>query len=294
MNETRLCTIEQIEQFLGASAQIEFSAHGNDAQRYEHISRVLKRFDYPRRPKRERGILLRYLRHTSGYSRAQITRLIARWHANRLAAVPLAKRYRAPAAPFARKYTPPDIELLAEMDKANEDVCGPAIAHLLQRAYSDYGDTRYERLEGIFGLAPVQPAQKRGLPSQAGDFHQDPPRLQFRRDTQSATARRQGGLCAHRHRPPRRSRRHQRGVHITCVDEVCQWQVEACVQGISSPPGHNLQPKQDVATPGSSRHESGTAFDLTPHGLTAAQLAPIYTSCGVVHKALPKEPWHVQ
>ena len=21
--------------------------------------------------------------------------------------------------------------------------------------------------------------------------------------------------------------------HITCVDEVCQWQVQACVQGIS-------------------------------------------------------------
>lgn len=60
------------------------------------------------------------------------------------------------------------------------------------------------------------------------------------------------------------------------------------------PPGHNLQPKQDVATPGSSRHEKRIAFDLTPHGLTAAQLAPIYTSCGVVHKALPKEPWHVQ
>ena len=60
MNETRLCTIEQIEQFLSASAQIEFSAHGNDTQRYEHISRVLKRFDYPRRTKRERGVLLRY------------------------------------------------------------------------------------------------------------------------------------------------------------------------------------------------------------------------------------------
>ena len=149
MNETRLCTIEQIEQFLSASAQIEFSAHGDDVQRYEHISRVLKRFDYPRQPKRERGILLRYLRHTSGYSRAQITRLIAHWHANRLAAVPLTKRYRAPAAPFARKYTPLDIELLVEMDKANEDVCGPAIAHLLQRAYSVYGDTRYGRLAGI-------------------------------------------------------------------------------------------------------------------------------------------------
>jgi len=105
MNETQLCTIEQIEQFLSASAQIEFTAHGNDAQRYEHISNVLKRFDYPRRNKRERGVLLRYLRHTSGYSRAQITRLIAHWHANRLATVPLTKRYRALNCPSVLELT---------------------------------------------------------------------------------------------------------------------------------------------------------------------------------------------
>jgi len=146
MNETRLCTIEQIEQFLMACTQIEFSKSGDDSERYEHISRVLKRFDYPRRTKRERGVLLRYLQLTSSYSRAQVTRLIAQWHANRLDVVPLAKRYCAPAAPFARKYTHSDIERLVEMDKANEDVCGPAIAHLLQRAYHVYGDTRYERL----------------------------------------------------------------------------------------------------------------------------------------------------
>lgn len=136
MNETRLCTIEQIEQFLSASARIEFSAATEDGARYEHISRVLKRFDYLRRNKRERGVILKYLQHTSGYSRAQITRLVTRWQSNRLAEIPLAKRYRAPAAPFARKYLAIDIELLVEMDKANEDVCGPAIAHLLQRALS--------------------------------------------------------------------------------------------------------------------------------------------------------------
>ena len=134
MNETRLETIEQIEQFLSANSLIEYSASGDDNERYAHISRVLKRFDYPRRSKRERGILHRYLQHTSGYSRAQITRLVARWLRNRLAAVPLAKRYRSPVVPFARKYTPADIALLVEMDKANENVCGPAIAHLLQRA----------------------------------------------------------------------------------------------------------------------------------------------------------------
>jgi hypothetical protein len=61
MNEERLGTIEQIEQFLSAGAPIEFSASGGDNERYGHFSRVLKRFDYPRRGKRERGILLRYL-----------------------------------------------------------------------------------------------------------------------------------------------------------------------------------------------------------------------------------------
>ena len=78
MDETRLDTIQQIEEFLSASAVIEFSASGDDNERYAHISRVLKRFDYPRSSKRERGLLRRYLQHTSGYSRAQITRLVAR------------------------------------------------------------------------------------------------------------------------------------------------------------------------------------------------------------------------
>jgi len=74
-------------------------------------------FDYHHCNKHDRGVLLRYLQHTSGYSRAQITRLVTRWHTNRLANIPLVKRYRVPAAPFARKYTPLDIERLVEMDK---------------------------------------------------------------------------------------------------------------------------------------------------------------------------------
>jgi len=98
MNEARLTTIEQIEAFLSASTSIEFSAAGGDSERYEHISRVLTRFDYPGRKKRERGVLLRYLQHTSGYSRAQVTRLVTRWQRNRLAAVPLAKPLPCPCS----------------------------------------------------------------------------------------------------------------------------------------------------------------------------------------------------
>ena len=157
MDETRLRTIEQLEEFLRATPQVAFTAHKDgtvgDEQRYGHISRVLARFDYAHRKKRERGVVLAYLRHTSGYGRAQMTRLVARWGANRAAQRPLVKLYRPPAAPFARKYNALDVELLVEMDRAHEDVCGPAIAHLLQRAYVVYSDSRYERLAQLLRIS---------------------------------------------------------------------------------------------------------------------------------------------
>ena len=233
MDESRLCTIGQIEEFLSASIQVEFSAHSGDTERYAHISRVLRRFDYPRRNKRERGVLLAYLRHISGYSRPQLTRLVTRWHANRLAAVPLAKRYAAPGAPFARKYTPGDIALLVEMDRANEDMCGPAIAHLLQRAYSVYGDARYERLATLsvshlynlrksMGYCALRVSFTKTHPVCNPIGVRKPPRPNGRAGFVRIDTVHQGDLDG------------LKGVyHITCVDAVSQWQVQACVQGIS-------------------------------------------------------------
>ena len=52
MDETRLRTIEQVEDFLRGSTSIESSAVGEDTQRYAQSSRVLKRFDYPGVPRR--------------------------------------------------------------------------------------------------------------------------------------------------------------------------------------------------------------------------------------------------
>ena len=233
MNETQLRTIEQIEQFLSASAPIEFSAAGDDSERYAHISRVLSRFDYPRRSKRERGVLRRYLEHTSGYSRAQVTRLICRWHRNRLAEVPLTKRYRAPAAPFARKYTAADIALLVEMDKAHEDVCGPAIVHLLRRAYREYGDPRYERLATLPVSHLYNLRKREGYQTQRTQFTHTRPVCNAIGVRKAPAPDGRAGFI-------RIDTVHQgdhdgaKGVyHITCVDEVSQWQVQACVQGIS-------------------------------------------------------------
>jgi transposase InsO family protein len=126
-----------------------------------------------------------------------------------------------------------DIELLVEMDKAHEDVCGPAIAHLLQRAYRDYDDPRYER------LATLSVSHLYNLRKSAG--------YQARRKSFTSTRPVCNAIGVRRAPAPegragfvRVDTVHQgdldgaKGVyHITCVDAISQWQVEACVQGIS-------------------------------------------------------------
>lgn len=234
LNESKLTKIEHIEAFLSGTDGVEFQPNaGGDLERYGHISSVLKRFDYPRRSRRERGILLKYLRRTTGYSRAQMTRLIQNWQENRLANTPLTKCPRKPARPFARKYTPQDIALLVEMDRANEDVCGPAIAHLLKRAYTEYGDQRYERLSQL-SVSHLYNLRKTAVyQSQRRSFTKTRPvcnpigvRKAPRHNGRAGYVRvdtvHQGDLDG------------LKGVyHITCVDSVSQWQVEACVHGIS-------------------------------------------------------------
>jgi transposase InsO family protein len=83
-----------------------------------------------------------YLARTTGYSRAQLRRLVSR----RLKGEKLAKRYRAPAVGFARKFTTADVKLLAQTDALHNTLSGPATKCLMQRAYAVYGDARYARL----------------------------------------------------------------------------------------------------------------------------------------------------
>lgn len=237
MDESRLRTIAQLQEFLSATAQVAFSAQGtadpNDAQRYAHISRVLSRFDYAHLKKPERGVVLAYLRRTSGYSRAQITRLVAQWSANRAAASPLTKRRSVPGVPFARKYTAVDVALLVEMDRAFEDMSGPAVAHLLHRAFHVYGDARYARLAKLSVSHLYNLRKSTGYQSQRTSFNKTrcvcnpigvrkKPRANGRAGFIRIDTVHQGDLDG------------VKGVyHITCVDEVSQWQIEACVQGIS-------------------------------------------------------------
>jgi len=130
-------------------------------------------------------------------------------------------------------YTSSDVELLVQMDRANEDVCGLAIAHLLRRARTVYGDKDYERPAGLsvshlYNLRKTSGYQRLRVSFTKTRPVCNPigvrkaPRSNGRAGWVRVDSVHQGDLDG------------IKGVyHITCVDSVSQWHVEACDQGIS-------------------------------------------------------------
>ena len=145
INEAQVRTLQQVREVLAGTQALYLRPIGDEPERYAWIEAVLKRFDYRQLKRADRGALLAYLQRLSSYSRAQVTRLVARWVAGKR----LVKQYRAPEHAFARRYVAADVALLAEVDQAMGTLSGPATACVLLRASEVYGDLRYERLASI-------------------------------------------------------------------------------------------------------------------------------------------------
>ena len=144
MNDKKLNTVAQLRAFLEGTEEMQFDSLGED-KRYVFIAAVLKRLRYRHLIRSDKGVVMRYLQRTTGYSRQQLTRLVGRAAHGEA----LAKRYTAPKEGFPRKFTAHDVELLAELDALHDTLSGPATKCLLQRAVTLFGDLRYERLASI-------------------------------------------------------------------------------------------------------------------------------------------------
>jgi len=145
MNDEKLETLEQIRSFMTGTEGVEFRHQPETDNRYQHIADVLCRLRYYDLSRPDKGFVLRYLEHTTGYSRQQMTRLVRRY----LDVGRLKKRYKAPVKGFRKKYTSGDLILLAETDNVHENLSGQATAHILWRQFHVYGKKEYRRLASI-------------------------------------------------------------------------------------------------------------------------------------------------
>jgi transposase InsO family protein len=230
MDEAQVRTLEQVRQVVAGTQALEFRRAEDDAKRYAWIGSVLRRFDYGHLRRADRGVMRVYLQRLSGYSRAQVQRLVARWRAGE----PLVKHYRAPAHAFARRYTAADVALLVEVDRAMGTLSGPATACVLRRQRDRFKDTRFERL-GSLSVGHLY-----NLRHSAGYRRQRVVRTKTRPTKAITIGVRKAPTPEGRPGFIRIDSVHQgdldgtKGLyHVNAVDCVTQWQVVASVQTIS-------------------------------------------------------------
>jgi transposase InsO family protein len=144
LDTARLRTIEQVEAFMQGTLEVGFSPPPA-AERYGWIARSLNQFAYQGRSRPQRGLLRRFILHVTGYSRAQLSRLIAQHRDHRR----LDDQRGPPAVPFATRYGAEALACLIEIDRAHGTLSGPATKKLAERAAHVYGETEFLALASI-------------------------------------------------------------------------------------------------------------------------------------------------
>ena len=227
MHQAEKLSLEGIRRFVEASEEIRFEG-ANRGQVYGWVERVLVEHEYAQQGKVGRGLLRRYIEKMTGLSRAQVTRLIARYAASGRVQPTLYRRRR-----FPERFTRADIELLASVDEAHETLSGPATRRILEREVQLYGRQQYARLATIsvahlYNLRRSQRYRERRLNY-----------TKTRPTTVAIGERRKPEPCG---QPGylRLDTVHQgdtaeaKGVyHINAVDEVTQWQIAGATPRIS-------------------------------------------------------------
>jgi transposase InsO family protein len=227
MNDRQLQTVEQVRGFLEGSEVVEFRGL-TTKEKYYWIEEVLIRFRYHRLKRAEKGGIRRYIEKVTGYSRSQVSRLIAEHKRTGWL-----RRIEYRRRRFPRKYTPSEVGLLARTDELHGWLSGPATKKIMEREYEVYGHVEFENISRI-SIAHLYNLRKsniyRGMTkrytktkpvvSRIGERVRPDPKGQpgyIRVDTVH-----QGDQDGHK------------GVyHINTVDEVTQWEIIASVQRIS-------------------------------------------------------------
>jgi len=223
-----LQTLEQIRAFLEGTQPLDFRVPGREGA-YDFIVRQLRRFGYAGLGKADKGLVRCYLKKVTGLSRAQVTRLIAQFGKNGR----IRDRRGPPAKPFARRYTPADVRLLAEVDALHGTLSGPATRKLCERAWRVFGEACFERLAGISNGHLYNLRRSKSYRRQRGDVDKTRPvqvRIGERRKPRPEG--RPGFL-----RVDSVHQGDQDGIkglyHINLVDEVTQFQFVGSVERIS-------------------------------------------------------------
>ncbi len=232
MHDENIVSIAQLQVFLKVEQLVSFSinhiGNKNKQEMYDWVGTVAQKFRYFSLKKKEKKLVLDYIGKITGRSRSQIKKLIRKkkkWGRIKLSMV---KKNTFPVL-----YNTSDIARLIETDNAHGRLSGPATKKILRREYSIFKKLGYERISRISVPHIYNLRKKRQYQSN----------ILYIAKTQSVNRN-----IGERRKPRplgkpgylrvdsvhQGDRDKEKGVyHINLVDEVTQWEIIGCVEGIS-------------------------------------------------------------
>ena len=234
MNDEHIVSVSQLQEFLkGVDGAVTFSSetkgNKNKQKRYEWIGRTLGKFQYGRLKKKEKGLVIKYLRQMTKLSTNHLKKLIARKREKKTLRIMTADRNV-----FPTRYETSDIARLIETDNAHGRISGVATKRILEREFLVFGKNEFERVShlSVTHLYRIR-KEKRQYKSA----------ILFMEKTKATDRNIAVRKKPNPHGKPgflRVDTVHQgdldkkKGVyHINMADEVTQWEIIGSVEGIS-------------------------------------------------------------
>lgn len=195
---------------------------------YAWMNDLLLRLRYRFLKKKDKGIVRRYVVLYSGYTESHVDHLVSAYAAH---GTITQKKRTQPV--FPTRYRDEDIELLADVSEAYDHQNGKALKEVCKEMYTVHGDERFERLATIsvsrlYDLKKTQTFRNKALvyiktrPASVPIGERRKPYPEGKPGFLRVDSVHQG------------DRDKEKGVyHINLVDEVTQWEIVACVEGIS-------------------------------------------------------------
>ena len=237
MDDNHLLSVAQLEELVKFGKCVKFNS-SNKKETYAWIGRTMGKFHYFSESKKNKGIIKNYIVVMTGYSEGQVDKLIAM--KKKFGRIFVRERTQHK---FPKKYEASDVALLADSTSLLSHPNGKAVKQMMHDMYHIYGDNRFERLKQIsvshfYNLRKTNIFQSRMLnyskthPVKVNIGVRKKPTPFGKPGYLRVDSVHQGDLDK------------EKGVyHINLVDEVTQWEIVGCVEGISE---HFLIPLLEV------------------------------------------------
>ncbi len=218
MDDSRLNNLTAIAEFLKGSQKLVLKLETIE-EKYLFLDKTIDRFHYSSLKRKEKQILLAYLKKITGYKKAQLLRLVKRAARGEL------KRKKYRRINSHRIYQPLDIKLLEKTDEVHLRLNSLATKEILWREWKVYHHQQFQNIAQISS-------------SHINNLRQSPIYKSYWINGTKSREVKIGKTS-----PPLNNQLpgsirvdtvHQRDVfHINAVDEITQWEVVICVPQIS-------------------------------------------------------------